>query len=135
MACSPSSRHTRGGRTPGGTARERDAVTLAELQALVDAATMSPVQLHDPLWATDFRIANRGATHYRSGRVFRAGDAAHIHSSAGAQGMNTGIQDAVNLGWNLGLAVTGRGSPALRLLCRPQPRGRVGRPRSPCAVR
>lgn len=90
-------------RPSGGPVPAPGAVTLAELQALVDAATAMPVRLHDPIWATDFRIANRGATRYRSGRVFLAGDAAHIHSPAGAQGMNTGIQDAVNLGWKLGL--------------------------------
>ncbi|SEE69731.1 FAD-dependent monooxygenase [Jiangella alba] len=100
-------------RPPGDPASTRDAVTLSELQALVDAATAMPVRLHDPIWTTDFRIANRGATRYRSGRVFLAGDAAHVHSPAGAQGMNTGIQDAVNLGWKLGLVATGRGAPEL----------------------
>ncbi|PZF86090.1 FAD-dependent monooxygenase [Jiangella anatolica] len=113
-------------RPPDAPAPERGAVTLSELQALVDAATTSPVRLHDPLWATDFRIANRGATRYRSGRVFLAGDAAHIHSPAGAQGMNTGIQDAVNLGWKLGLVATGRGSPALLDTYEPE-RAPVGR--------
>lgn len=100
-------------RPPGGPAPTGRRVELSELQALADAATASTVRLHDSVWATDFRIANRGATRYRSGRVLLAGDAAHIHSPAGAQGMNTGIQDSVNLGWKLGLVVTGRGAPAL----------------------
>ncbi len=82
-------------------------VTLAEVQALVDAYTATPVHVRDPVWMTNFRLHNRGAAHYRAGRVFLAGDAAHIHSPAGAQGMNTGIQDAVNLGWKLGLVVRG----------------------------
>jgi hypothetical protein len=56
---------------------------------------------------TNFRLHHRAARHYRAGRVFLAGDAAHIHSPAGAQGMNTGIQDAVNLGWKLAHSVRG----------------------------
>jgi hypothetical protein len=56
---------------------------------------------------TNFRLHHRAAVRYRSGRVFLAGDAAHIHSPAGAQGMNTGIQDAVNLGWKLAHVLRG----------------------------
>jgi hypothetical protein len=56
---------------------------------------------------TDFRLHNRGAARYRSGPFFLAGDAAHIHSPAGAQGMNTGIQDALNLGWKIALVCRG----------------------------
>jgi 2-polyprenyl-6-methoxyphenol hydroxylase-like FAD-dependent oxidoreductase len=88
-------------------------VTLDEVQALSDAYTARSVRVRDPVWMTNFRLHNRGAAHYRSGRVFLAGDAAHIHSPAGAQGMNTGIQDAVNLGWKLGLVSTGVADPAL----------------------
>ena len=61
---------------------------------------------------TNFRLHHRAAAHYRAGRVFLAGDAAHIHSPAGAQGMNTGIQDAVNLGWKLAHTLRGRDRPA-----------------------
>jgi 2-polyprenyl-6-methoxyphenol hydroxylase-like FAD-dependent oxidoreductase len=88
-------------------------VTLAEAQALVDAYASMPVRLRDPVWMTNFRLHNRGATHYRTGGVFLAGDAAHIHSPAGGQGMNTGIQDAINLGWKLGLVTANRAEPAL----------------------
>ncbi len=88
-------------------------VTLDEVQALVDAYPPTSVRLRDPAWMTNFRLHNRGAVRYRSGRIFLAGDAAHIHSPAGAQGMNTGVQDAVNLGWKLGLVTTGRASPQL----------------------
>ncbi|MFF4352595.1 FAD-dependent monooxygenase [Streptomyces sp. NPDC001530] len=56
---------------------------------------------------TVFRLHKRGATHYRSGQVFLAGDAARIHRPAGAQGMNTGIQDAINLGWKLAYVCRG----------------------------
>src|SRR5439155_13790936 len=82
-------------------------VTLAELQSIVDSQATDPPRLRDPVWLTDFRLYLRGAARYRSGRVFLAGDAAHIHSPAGGQGMNTGIQDSVNLGWKLGLVRRG----------------------------
>jgi hypothetical protein len=62
---------------------------------------------------TNFRLHHRAATRYRAGRVFLAGDAAHVHSPAGAQGMNTGIQDAVNLGWKLAQILRGVTDPAL----------------------
>lgn len=86
---------------------------LTDLQALADAYTSGRVQLHDPIWSTYFRIHHRHATRYRAGRVFLAGDAAHIHSPAGAQGMNTGIQDAWNLGWKLALATQQHSPPVL----------------------
>jgi 2-polyprenyl-6-methoxyphenol hydroxylase-like FAD-dependent oxidoreductase len=76
-------------------------VVLEEVQALASAYTGGAARIHDPVWMTNFRLHHRAAARYRSGRVFLAGDAAHIHSPVGAQGMNTGIQDAVNLGWKL----------------------------------
>jgi 2-polyprenyl-6-methoxyphenol hydroxylase-like FAD-dependent oxidoreductase len=88
-------------------------VTLDEVQTLADAYTHGTVRLRDPVWATNFRLHHRAAAHYRAGRVFLAGDAAHIHSPAGAQGMNTGIQDAVNLGWKLAHTVRGLINPAV----------------------
>jgi hypothetical protein len=62
---------------------------------------------------TEFRLHCRAARHYRAGRTFLAGDAAHIHSPAGGQGMNTGIQDAINLGWKLALVIRGTADPEL----------------------
>ncbi|MGH8824546.1 MAG: FAD-dependent monooxygenase [Jiangellaceae bacterium] len=88
-------------------------IGLAQLQAIVDAYSREGLRLRDPVWMTDFQLHNRGATHYRAGPVFLAGDAAHIHSPAGAQGMNTGIQDAVNLGWKLAMVAQGIANPAL----------------------
>lgn len=76
-------------------------VTLAEVQAVADTYTQGAVRLRDPVWMTNFRLHHRAATAYGAGCVFLAGDAAHIHSPAGAQGMNTGIQDAQNLAWKL----------------------------------
>jgi 2-polyprenyl-6-methoxyphenol hydroxylase-like FAD-dependent oxidoreductase len=63
--------------------------------------------VHDIVWKSIFRPNIRLAQHYRRGRVFVAGDAAHVHTPAGAQGLNTGIQDAYNLGWKLGQVLAG----------------------------
>lgn len=70
-------------------------------------------RIGEPIWASAFRISRRQADRYRQGTVFLAGDAAHVHSPVGAQGMNTGIQDAVNLGWKLALAVRDEAAPGL----------------------
>ncbi len=74
--------------------------TLANLQALVNERTPG-FTLSNPRWLTRFETKHAQVPRYRSGRVFLAGDAAHVHSPAGGQGMNTGIQDAFNLGWKL----------------------------------
>jgi 2-polyprenyl-6-methoxyphenol hydroxylase-like FAD-dependent oxidoreductase len=88
-------------------------VVLDQVQALATTYTGGTVQLHDPVWMTNFRLHHRAAARYRAGRAFLAGDAAHIHSPAGGQGMNTGIQDAVNLGWKLAQTLRGATDPAL----------------------
>ena len=100
---------------PGGMEHEQEPVepSLAELQAIADAFTDGRVRLRDPVWLTYFRLHHRHATRYRVGRIFLAGDAAHVHSPAGAQGMNTGIQDAWNLGWKLALVERGLADQAL----------------------
>ena len=69
--------------------------------------------LSNPTWMSDFTINRRMADRYRVERAFLAGDAAHVHSPFGAQGMNTGIQDACNLGWKLALVVRGEASERL----------------------
>ena len=70
-------------------------------------------RIGDPAWASAFRIQRRQADRYRRGPVFLAGDAAHVHSPVGGQGMNTGIQDAFNLGWKLALAARDQAAPGL----------------------
>ncbi len=83
--------------------------TLADVQALVDRRGPGGVTVADPIWLSAFRINERMVASYRSGHVFLAGDAAHIHSPAGGQGMNTGMQDACNLAWKLALVCHGTG--------------------------
>jgi hypothetical protein len=87
--------------------------TLDDLRAAVRAVAGDRLRLRDPVWLADFRLQRRQAARYRAGRLFLAGDAAHVHSPAGAQGMNTGIQDAWNLGWKLALVARGVADPAL----------------------
>jgi 2-polyprenyl-6-methoxyphenol hydroxylase-like FAD-dependent oxidoreductase len=91
------------------------APTLEELQDKMDRHGPPGAHLHDPGWLTAFATNERLAARYREGRIFLAGDAAHIHSPAGGQGMNTGIQDAVNLGWKMAYALTARGDAELLL--------------------
>lgn len=78
--------------------------SLTEFQTLLDETYESPGTLSDPTWLTAYRLHWRCASRYRDGRLFVAGDAAHIHSPLGGQGMNAGIQDAINLGWKLAAA-------------------------------
>ncbi|MCA9096543.1 MAG: FAD-dependent monooxygenase [Planctomycetaceae bacterium] len=75
---------------------------LESLQKIFrDRSGQSDVRLIDVSWSTIYRVNIRLAEHFRVGRVFLAGDAAHVHYPAGGQGLNTGIQDAYNLGWKL----------------------------------
>ena len=68
---------------------------------------LTGLRLHTVTWTSVFRPNIRIVEHYRAGRVFVAGDAAHVHTPAGAQGLNTGVQDAYNLGWKLGQVIAG----------------------------
>jgi 2-polyprenyl-6-methoxyphenol hydroxylase-like FAD-dependent oxidoreductase len=69
--------------------------------------------IRDTVWTSSFRIHRRVVRHFRVGRCFLAGDAAHIHSPVGGQGMNTGMQDAYNLAWKLALVEAGAGREAI----------------------
>ncbi len=82
-------------------------LSLSALQTIVDAPTVGAVRIRDPAWLTRFHLHHRQVATYRHGNVFLAGDAAHIHSPVGAQGMNTGLQDAWNLGWKLAFVACG----------------------------
>ncbi len=88
-------------------------LSLANMQAMLERRSgRTDIRLHEPEWSSLWRANIRLVDRYREGRVFLAGDAAHIHSPAGGQGMNTGIQDAHNLGWKLAAVAKGA-SPAL----------------------
>jgi 2-polyprenyl-6-methoxyphenol hydroxylase-like FAD-dependent oxidoreductase len=87
--------------------------TFAEIQELVLERAPRPIEVSDPQWLASFRCHLRSASSYRRGRVLLAGDAAHIHSPAGGQGMNTGMMDAHNLAWKLALVADGRAPDAL----------------------
>jgi 2-polyprenyl-6-methoxyphenol hydroxylase-like FAD-dependent oxidoreductase len=93
--------------------RQRAAPTVAEIQELVDQRAPEPVVVSNPTWLANFRCQRRSTTAYRRGRVMLAGDAVHIHSPAGGQGMNTGITDAHNLAWKLALVACGRAPDSL----------------------
>lgn len=81
--------------------------SLADISTALTAARGTDYGIHSAAWISRFTDATRQAATYRSKRVLLAGDAAHIHFPIGGQGLNTGIQDAVNLGWKLGQVVTG----------------------------
>lgn len=87
--------------------------TLDQIQAIIDRRGPGGIVAVDPIWLSGFRINERKVSNYRSGRVFVAGDAAHIHSPAGGQGMNTGMQDAFNLAWKLALVCRGEAAETL----------------------
>jgi len=89
------------------------APTLQELQASYDQRSQIPVRFRDMSWSSWFRINSRMVARLKVGRLLLGGDAAHIHSPAGAQGMNTGIQDMINLAWKLALVLKGQAPPAL----------------------
>jgi len=85
--------------------------TLGDLSEALVAVYGTDYGIHSPIWISRFTDMARQAASYRSGRVLLAGDAAHVHHPAGGQGLNTGVQDAVNLGWKLAQVVKGT-SPA-----------------------
>ncbi|AMW15633.1 pentachlorophenol monooxygenase [Streptomyces qaidamensis] len=100
------------GETPHGLEGGR-APRVEHIQAVIDRLSPEPATASALRWSSVFRISHRLVDRYAAGRVFVAGDAAHIHPPTGAQGMNTGIQDACNLAWKLALALDGGAHPRL----------------------
>ncbi|MFD5910009.1 FAD-dependent monooxygenase [Streptomyces massasporeus] len=101
---------------PGETAHGLEggrAPRLEHIQAVVDRLSPEPATASAMRWSSVFRISHRLVGRYSVDRVFVAGDAAHIHPPTGAQGMNTGIQDACNLAWKLALSLDGGAHPRL----------------------
>ncbi len=81
--------------------------TLGDLSQALVGVWGTDFGVHGPAWVSRFTDMSRQAASYRAGRVLLAGDAAHVHAPTGGQGLNTGVQDAVNLGWKLAQVVTG----------------------------
>lgn len=104
---------TGGQDAPPGFSAELGAPALADVQAALDHLAPPGTRASNLRWSSVFRISHGIVDRYREGRVFVVGDAAHLHPPAGGQGMNTGIQDAWNLAWKLGLAVRGLAAPGL----------------------
>jgi 2-polyprenyl-6-methoxyphenol hydroxylase-like FAD-dependent oxidoreductase len=98
---------------PDGVTGDTAEPSLADVQALFDRTVGTPVQLYDMNWSSRFRINSRHLETLRRGRVFFGGDSAHVHSPAGGQGMNAGIQDMVNLSWKLAMVLHGTAKPEL----------------------
>jgi 2-polyprenyl-6-methoxyphenol hydroxylase-like FAD-dependent oxidoreductase len=99
-------------------------LTIEDFQRMVDHVGVK-VQIRSAEWMTPFHVTDRQAKHYRIGDVFLAGDASHIHSPVGGQGMNTGIQDVANLAWKLAAVERGAGDSLLNSY--EEERGEVGR--------
>ncbi|WDV51785.1 FAD-dependent monooxygenase [Streptomyces coeruleorubidus] len=93
---------------PGGGTLSREG-----MQEIIDTYGPRGVRITQPVWETVFRVHARRAGEFRRGRVFLAGDAAHIHSPAGGQGMNNGLQDAQNIAWKLAAVLQGRSPVSL----------------------
>ncbi|WP_406303531.1 FAD-dependent monooxygenase [Streptomyces sp. NBC_00885] len=87
---------------------DSEPVELDEVREIARQALGTDHGMHDARWISRFHSDERQAPSYRSSRVFLAGDAAHVHSPAGGQGMNTGLQDAANLSWKLASVVRGK---------------------------
>jgi uncharacterized protein YheU (UPF0270 family) len=87
--------------------------TLKDVSEALIAVDGTDYGVHSPTWISRFTDMTRQAASYRQGRVLLAGDAAHVHPPPGGQGLNTGVQDAVNLGWKLAQVVNGKSSDGL----------------------
>jgi 2-polyprenyl-6-methoxyphenol hydroxylase-like FAD-dependent oxidoreductase len=132
---------------PEWTHEQAQKASLEDVQNIVNERFRTNISLYDPVWISAFGINTRMAPTMNRGRVFLAGDAAHVHSPLGGQGMNTGIQDALNLTWKLALVLQGLAKPALlasydaerhynakRLLSRVGPATRMANLRNPVAI-
>jgi 2-polyprenyl-6-methoxyphenol hydroxylase-like FAD-dependent oxidoreductase len=113
LICMPMREHLWRVILPYAGERDRQAPTLEEIQRLVGERAPEPVPVSDPAWLATFQCQRRSTHVYRRARVMLAGDAVHIHSPAGGQGMNTGIMDAHNLAWKLALVASGHSPDGL----------------------
>src|SRR4029077_7788506 len=93
--------------------RGRDGLTFDEVVPSIRGEAGDALAFRSCTWFSTYRIHHRAAAHFRDRRCFLLGDAAHIHSPVGAQGMNTGLQDAYNLAWKLSLVVKNQADATL----------------------
>jgi 2-polyprenyl-6-methoxyphenol hydroxylase-like FAD-dependent oxidoreductase len=93
--------------------KEGLAPTIDEFRQIAKQVIPYPFEIKNPVWVSRFFVQCRSASAYQEGRLFLVGDSAHIHSPAGGQGMNTGLQDAFNLAWKLAMVIKGMAKPAL----------------------
>jgi len=93
--------------------RGRDDLSLDSIMPSLHKEAGANLSIKSCSWFSSYRIHHRAAERFRDRRAFILGDAAHIHSPVGAQGMNTGLQDAYNLAWKLALVVQGKANPEL----------------------
>lgn len=98
---------------PEGKDKNTEPPSLEYLQQLYDAVVHIPGKLYDVRWTSRFGINSRMVRTLRSGNVFLGGDTAHVHSPAGGQGMNTGMQDMINLCWKLAYVIKGQAKPEI----------------------
>jgi 2-polyprenyl-6-methoxyphenol hydroxylase-like FAD-dependent oxidoreductase len=87
--------------------KDEGEVLYEEIEARVKEEAQLPLDIHDVEWFSTYKVHTRHVSKFSSGRCFLAGDSAHVHTPAGAQGMNTGIQDGYNLAWKLALVLRG----------------------------
>jgi 2-polyprenyl-6-methoxyphenol hydroxylase-like FAD-dependent oxidoreductase len=94
-------------------AKDEGDVLFEEIEQRIKEQAKLELDIHDVEWFSTYKVHTRHVSQFYEGRCFLAGDAAHIHSPAGAQGMNTGIQDGYNLAWKMALAVKGKADEKL----------------------
>ncbi len=101
------------GTFPEGHAADEGEILYEEIEAQIKKDTELELDIHDVNWFSVYKVHSRRVNKFSNGRCFVAGDAAHIHTPAGAQGMNTGIQDGYNLAWKLAAVLRGKASLSL----------------------
>jgi 2-polyprenyl-6-methoxyphenol hydroxylase-like FAD-dependent oxidoreductase len=91
----------------------RDDIPFEEIMDNIKTEIKKPMDFYDTNWHSTYKLHHKKVTHFSKENIFFAGDAAHVHSPAGGQGMNTGLQDAYNLAWKLALVQKGKAQPGL----------------------
>lgn len=101
------------GTFPEEFSKDEGEVLYAEIEQRIQAEAEFELHVHDVEWFSTYKVHSRHVSQFSKGRCFLAGDAAHVHTPVGAQGMNTGIQDGYNLAWKLALALSGKADESL----------------------